>query len=253
MNLLLVESAELKDHLLRIQDQRALHLLGVLKVKPGDEVRTAIIGQGALPARVVAVDEAQVTLETGVVVPAPRPRLSVVLSIPRPKAVSRIIQAVSSFGAASITLINAWKVEKSYLDSPRLAPERLREDAWLGAAQGRQCHLPELRVISRFTSFLDEQSVSSTHPAVRFVMDPNASSDFRSQLSDVPTDSALPPPVLLAFGPDGGFIPREVESLHQVGYASVRLNTGPLRTEVAVAAALGALTMSPYYQTTHLP
>jgi 16S rRNA (uracil1498-N3)-methyltransferase len=245
MNVLLVRDSELDGSSVYLSDRRAEHLKKVLKVEVSDEVRGAVIGRGAVVLTVLHIDGQGVRLGTGAVRPVPAPTNHVVLSIPRPKALSRIIQAVSSFGVASITLINAWKVEKSYLDSPRLEPERLHEDAVLGCEQGRQCHVPRIAIFPRFMAFIHDGDPQFPKQTRKLVLDPEAGDSLGPATAPTnPSPSArnYETSWVMAFGPDGGFVPRELETLRNAGYVPARLNTGPLRTEVAVAATLGVMT-----------
>jgi RsmE family RNA methyltransferase len=49
---------------------------------------------------------------------------------------------------------------------------------------------------------------------------------------------------VIAVGPEGGWVPFEIELLEQRGFAPFSLGPRPLRVEVAVAYALGALSRS---------
>jgi RsmE family RNA methyltransferase len=54
-------------------------------------------------------------------------------------------------------------------------------------------------------------------------------------------DAARGQPLILALGPEGGFIPYEVESFRQRGFTPVSLGDRILSVEVALTAALGVL------------
>lgn len=251
MNLLLLDPSELKGATIVLKDRRANHLISVLKVRPGDPLRTGVIGLGSILTRVEAVGPSSVLLQVGEITRLAPPTAHLVLAIPRPKALSRIVQCVSSFGAASITLTNTWKVEKSYLASPRLNPERLREDALLGCEQGRQCHPPLIRVFSRLTEFL-EQETSTFSRMTKCILHPEAQDVLSSSLSKAASQGLDVIDTVLVVGPDGGFIPREIATFEDRGYIATRLNVGPLRTEIAVAAMLGVFSMSSRYVPSHL-
>jgi hypothetical protein len=57
--------------------------------------------------------------------PRPLP-LTVVLALPRPKMLRRILRALAEVGVKELHLINSYRVEKSYWQSPLLAPTALR-------------------------------------------------------------------------------------------------------------------------------
>jgi RsmE family RNA methyltransferase len=155
-----------------------------------------------------------------------------VLAIPRPKVATRVIEAAAAFGVARIELTNAWRVDKSYLRSPRLAPDALALAARLGAEQGATTHLPEIAVHHRLMALLDARWPGP--PAVKLVAHPGAP----------PIETAVmgpPAPLALAIGPEGGWIAREVDTFIDRGFSPVSLGAQILRVETAVAAALGQL------------
>lgn len=244
MNLLLLHPDECQGGLVCLTDRRAEHLRKVLKVTPGATVRAAVVGQGGAVARVRATSEREVLLEVGDVAAWATPVDHVVLAIPRPKALSRIVQTVSSFGLRSITLINAWKVDKSYLSSPRLHAERLLEDVMLGCEQGQQCHPPVMRILTRFSLFLEQEHELFTEPCTRVVLHPRTPHLLHTILGESPGAGSASSSCVLVLGPDGGFLDQEIQGLMDHGYVPARLNVGPLRTEAAAAAALGVRTIS---------
>jgi 16S rRNA U1498 N3-methylase RsmE len=96
-------------------------------------------------------------------------------------------------------------------------------------------------VVRSFRKFVEDidPALSVATPIDRIALHPHVT----ATLSDVLTggDSTSAPHVLLAFGPESGFVEAELESLRAAAYRLARLQTGPLKTEVAVAAALGQL------------
>jgi len=68
----------------------------------------------------------------------------------------------------------------------------------------------------------------------------------------------MPGDVVLAIGPEGGWIDRELETFIARGFRPFSIGTGILRSEAAVAAALGQLALLERRQTLarrqqHLP
>lgn len=241
MNLLLLEPDELPagGAPCTLSGRRAAHLLEVLKVVPGGRVRLGVLGGGLGQGEVLAVHGGQVTLAVTIDRPPP-PRLPVrlLLAVPRPKVLLRTVAIAASFGVEQIDLTNAWRVDKSYLGSPALLAEALGRAARDGAEQGVTTHLPELAVHRRLMSMLEAFPGGERDPSrLHLVAHPGAP----------PLESVLRPgelrPVIVALGPEGGWIQREVETFEQRGFRQVALGDAILRVEAAVAALLGQVTL----------
>lgn len=234
MNLLLVDPAELAgDATCTLRDRRALHLRTVLGAGVGSHVKAGVIGGGIGSAELLADDGTAMTLRLTLTDPAPAPLpIELVLAIPRPKVLTRVVEIAAAFGVARIELTNAWRVDKSYLRSPRLAPDALALAARLGAEQGATTHLPAIAIHDRLMALLDARWPGP--PAVKLIAHPGAP----------PIETALAgtlAPLALAIGPEGGWIAREVDTFVARGFSPVSLGAPILRVEAAVAAALGQL------------
>lgn len=234
MNLLLVAPDELApDGTITLTDRRATHLRDVLGATPGQVVRIGVTRGRLGTATVLADDARALTLRVELTAPASAPLpIDLVLAVPRPKVLSRTLEIAASFGVARIDLTNAWRVDKSYLSSPRLAPAALAHAARLGAEQGATTHLPEVTLHRRLMGLLDERWPAGGPPGTRIVFHPGA-----------PPIEALPltGPITLAIGPEGGWIPREVDTLVERGFVTATIGAPILRVEAALAAALGQL------------
>lgn len=232
MNLLLIDAAELRtDGTCAIGDRRAQHLRSVLGVEVGSTVRAGIVGGGLGTAEVVHVD-GDITLRFTMTHAAPAPMpVDLVLAIPRPKVITRTIETAASFAVRRIDLTNAWRVDKSYLGSPRLEPAALAFAARFGAEQGATTHIPEITVHERLMALLDDRFPSPG--GVRLVAHPGA-----PPIESVVKAAA---PTTLAIGPEGGWIERELDTLVERGFQPVSLGKPILRVEAAVASALAQL------------
>ncbi|MFP3441855.1 16S rRNA (uracil(1498)-N(3))-methyltransferase, partial [Pantoea sp. SIMBA_133] len=63
--------------------------------------------------------------------PQPLP-LTLILAMPRQKMFRRVLQTCASLGVKDIWLINSYKVEKSFWQTPWLSEENLKENLTLG-------------------------------------------------------------------------------------------------------------------------
>ncbi len=231
MNLLLVEPAELREGRCVLTDRRAVHLRGVLGVTPGSIIKMGVLGGAIGTGEVLADDPSGIALHfTSTGAPAPQMAIDLLLAMPRPKVLARVIEACAAFAIRRIDLTNAWRVDKSYLKSPKLAPAALAMDARLGAEQGATTHLPEIHVHDRLMELLDTRF--ATPGPGRLLAHPHAPPIERAVGGGAS---------VLAIGPEGGWIERELETFKERGFIPCSIGAPILRTESAVSAALGQL------------
>jgi RsmE family RNA methyltransferase len=236
VNLLLIDASELAaDATCVVRDRRAAHLRDVLGVAVGAQVRVGVVGGATGSARVTRLDDDGVALavEIGDAAPDVLP-VDLVLAVPRPKALARVVEIAASFAVRRISVTNAWRVDKSYLRSPRLAPDALAHHARLGAEQGATTRVPAVDVHRRLMPLLDARWPGAAGSATRLLAHPGAPPiETAGDLADV----------VLAIGPEGGWIAREVDTFVARGFQPVSLGAAILRVEAAVAAALGQLVL----------
>lgn len=236
MNLLLLEAAEIDAHgCARLGDRRLDHAREVLKAHVGERLRVGVLGGRVGTAEVLSLTEQELCLQVELhSPPPPRANVSVILAVPRPKALRRIIPAVASLGVDKLVLINAARVEKSYFDSKVLAPAYVDELIRLGLEQACDTIAPHVEIRQHQRDFLvNELPRWAPASASRLLPHPIA----QHALSPVPSSC----PVVLAIGPDGGWIPQEVELFGHCGFTPVSMGPRVLRSEVAICTALGAV------------
>ena len=158
--------------------------------------------------------------------------VTLLLALPRPKALRRLLQGITAFGIKRVILLNTARVDKSYWSSPLLTTAAIREQLLLGLEQARDTRLPEVLLRPRFRPFVEDELRQLTGDSLCLVAHPG---------SDRPCPCAVSQPVTLAIGAEGGFIPFEVDLLQAQGFLPVQLGIRPLRVESAVPALLGRL------------
>jgi 16S rRNA (uracil1498-N3)-methyltransferase len=217
----------------RLQGRRLQHVLRVHRAAAGDTLRVGRLngqlGTGLITTLGDTALEMDVTLDQAP--PASLP-LTLLLAMPRPKSVKRVLQAVTAMGVKRVVLMNAWRVEKSFWESPVLQPETLREQMVLGLEQACDTILPEIMLRQRFKPFIEDEVPALISHTRALVAHPQASQ---------PCPRDVREPVTLAVGPEGGFIAYEVELLQSQGFGAVSLGARILRVEHAVPALLGRL------------
>lgn len=234
MNLVLVEDADLRGPgRARLEGRRFEHVKAVHRATPGRTLRVGLLGGNLGTGRVAALGEDHLDLDLTLDTPPPsKLPLTLVVALPRPKVLNRVVASATSLGVARIVLLNAWKVEKSYWKSPRLTPESLRAQMLLGLEQAGDTVLPELRLARLFRPFVEAELPALAEGSRRLLAHPGAA-------ADCPRD--VQGPVTLVLGPEGGWIEAEVESLVEAGFEAVSLGPRILRTETALAALAGRL------------
>ena len=231
MNLLVLRDEDfLADGTARLTGRRLLHAREVLRAAEGDVLRVGRLGGKVGTGVVLRLGEEELVLRCDLAEPPPaRPGVDLLLAIPRPKALRRLLPAAASLGVDRIVLVNAARVEKSYFDSKVLA--QVQELLVLGLEQGRDTRLPEVLVRERFRPFVEDELEAIFPEADRLLAHPGA--------------ERAPPRVegrvVLAIGPEGGWVPFEVALLEARGFVPFSLGPRPLRVEVAVPYALGAM------------
>ena len=162
--------------------------------------------------------------------PPPALPITLVLALPRPKVLNRVVASVTSMGIKRIFLINSWRVEKSYWKSPRL--NTLRQPAILGLEQSRDTVMPQIETKRLFRSFVEKELPVIAANTRALVAHPAARAECPRSVDG---------PITLAIGPEGGFIAEEIASLERIGFEAVTLGPRVLRVETAVAALVARL------------
>jgi RsmE family RNA methyltransferase len=232
MNLFLLDPEELSsDGTTRLSGPRLRHLGEVLKVVPGATVRVGVLGGRLGTAEVLSVGAGQAVLRVAVDLrPPPRPGVDLLLAVPRPKALRRILPAVASLGVDRLVLVAAARVERSYLDSSVLAPETMRRHLLDGLEQAQDTVLPEVSLEPRFRPFVEDRMDGLLGPGERWLLHPGDGGPRR------PSPEGR---LALAIGPEGGWVPFERALLEVHGFRPLGFGARTLRTETVVPFALG--------------
>jgi RsmE family RNA methyltransferase len=233
MNLVLLFQDDFLDNgRARLKGRRLEHISSVHRAKVGGSLRVGLLGGNTGTGHITALDKDLLEMEVCLnhTPPAKLP-LEAVIALPRPKALNRTMVAATSMGVASIVLMNAWRVEKSYWKSPRLHDANLLLQRVLGLEQAADTVLPELRLARFFAPFVQDEL--ALKQGMRLVAHPYASAPC-PQL-------ALEEPCTLVLGPEGGFISEEMAALERAGFQAISLGARILRVETALAALVSRL------------
>jgi 16S rRNA (uracil1498-N3)-methyltransferase len=240
VNFLLLAPDEVGDEgFVALHGARAAHVRTVLRASPGQELRAGLLGGRLGQATVLAVtaDEVQLRCALPFVVPPPAGDDVLLLAVPRPKVLLRLYAHAAALGFARLVLFRSWRVEKSHLQSKALQPAAQRAMLLAGLEQAGRTTLPCVQFFPLFKPMVEDALAAMALPPARFVAHPAA---------PTPTHALAYPgrtPFALAIGPDGGFLPYEVDALAKHGFLPVRCGSAPLRTETALAVLAGQLAL----------
>jgi len=231
MNLILLfEEDFLHSDRVCLSGRRYDHITNIHRVVVGDTLRVGLlnglIGHGRILN--LSSDKLEMKIVLDQQPPEPLP-VTLLLALPRPKMLRRILQSITSIGVKKVYLINSYQVDKSYWSSPLLLPEKLQEQLLLGLEQSCDTVLPQIYLRPRFKPFVEDDLPDFSSATTAYVAHPGM-----GEVCPQPLQS----PACLAIGPEGGFIPYEVEKLQTCGFIPVNLGERILRVETAVPVLL---------------
>jgi len=235
MNIVLLEPNQITttDNIWQIENQRQLqHLQQHIQLNCGDTLKVGVRNGQRYLTEVISVSEQQIRIRPIQVeaIPAKLP-VHLILALPRPKVLRRIIMDAVTLGVERISLIHSYRVDKSYWQSPFL--QQLDDYVTLGLEQAGDTIAPEIQLYKRFKPFVEDvlpTFISDQKPA--YVAHPYAEQQM---------PYAIQHSCHLIVGPEGGFIPYEVDLLIKNGCQAMSLGNRILRTETSISYILGRL------------
>lgn len=237
MNLILLDGSECCDGRIRMTGRRAVHAISVLRVAPGRQVRVGLIDGPMGVATVTRVESESVEMECRFAEAAPAPaRIHLLLAMPRPKVLKRLWAALAAMGVGRVWIVNAARVERNYFDTHVLEPGFIRERLCEGLEQAVDTRVPVVSIHRRLKAAVeDELDAAFPAPCIRLAAEPGAAPSIHRALG--PADPKAQ--VLLAVGPEGGWVEYERGLLRAHGFQPVSLGPRILRSDTACLVALG--------------
>ena len=234
MNLIILFPEDFIDtQYAHLSDRRHQHIFNIHKAQQNDALSVGLLNGQLGTATVITIDEQTVQLQVTLhqAPPTPLP-LTLIVALPRPKMLKRILQTCATMGVKKIFFINSYRVEKSYWQSPLLTPENIQEQLILGLEQGKDTILPEVFLEKRFKPFVEDRLPSICQNTLALVAHP---------VCTTPCPHNITQDCTLVIGPEGGFIPYEVQKLNEAGCHTIHLGKRILRVETAITVLLAKL------------
>jgi 16S rRNA (uracil1498-N3)-methyltransferase len=235
VNLIILEPGEASaDGGVTLSGARAAHLINVLKAATGKRVQVGVLDGPRGTGEVQSVSEGTVALrcEFEANVP-PRPRVDLLLALPRPKVMRRLWAQIAALGVGRIILTNAERVERDYFGAHIVSEDTYRPLLIEGLQQARDTRLPIVSVHKRFRVLIEDELDGLVGSGLRLVADPGASRSVSEALRTSADERTV-----IAVGPEGGWNAFELDVLDAEGFTSVSMGPRVLRTDTACLALL---------------
>jgi RsmE family RNA methyltransferase len=235
VNLILLDERDRLDpQRVTLADARATHLLNVLRVTPGQTVRVGLLDGPLGVGTVECARDGQVILHCAFeTYSPPRPRIDVLLALPRPKVIRRLWAQLAALGVGRIILTNAERVERHYFDTHVLTEATYRPLLVEGLQQARDTRLPMVSIHRQFRVLVEDHLDSLSGDGLRLVADPCGVTPVGSAMS-----AHRGGRVLIAIGPEGGWNTFELTLLAAHGFELVGMGPRTLRVDTACVALL---------------
>ena len=236
MNILLFDHHDVTHEIeakksLRISGKRFEHLL-TRKFKESDSLRVGEINGLCGLGIITKIENNYIDVECDLKDKPPQPAAAkLVLALPRPKMLRRLLVDIAMLGIKDIVLLATNKVEKSFWSSPLLEPENIENYLLKGLEQSCDTVLPKVTLEKKFLPFVEDKlqdfsigKIILAHPTAQEICPQPANQPFT-----------------LIVGPESGFTEYEVNKFIENKANAVTLGQRHLRVETAATYLLGRL------------
>lgn len=234
MNLVMLFDEDfVRDNYVLLKGRRLKHVLSVHRAQVGDTLKVGLLGGKMGEGLITMLTKDILELEVKLTYDPPKPsNVQLIMAMPRPKVFRRLIQDITTMGVKKIYIIKTWRVDKSYWGSTVLEESSLFESMVLGLEQGKDTILPEIHIRKLFKPFVEDELPEVIKGTRSIVAHPIAEEQCPRNITE---------PLTLAIGPEGGFIPYEIEMLKKQGFEVFSLGDRILRVETVISYLLGRL------------
>lgn len=217
-----------EGHRAFLTGQNAAHLSRVLRAKPGQQFDIAAEGVARL-GTIVSITADEVEFELGMLVEnASSKEIVVLISIFKFDRLEWAVEKLTELGVTRIIPAIARRTEQHLAKAAEKRVERWRRISHEAAQQARRTAPPEIAA-----PLVLRKAIENVQAGSGIVLsEAEESTTFKSALAGRSS------PVIMAFGPEGGWAPEELNMFREHGWLSATLGDTILRAETAVIAAV---------------
>ncbi len=242
MNLILLSSPDfISPSRVRLTGRRFDHIQDILKARKGQVLSVGringLMGQGTVAHKTKEALELDVTFSQK---PPQALPLTLILALPRPPMLKRILFSAAMLGVKQIILLNFSRVEKSLWQSSALQAGAIKEQLILGLEQALDTVLPKVKLIKRFKPFVEDQLPALMKGKQALVAHPyHRLAEGGETRAQDPMIGAMKK--VLIIGPEGGILDYEIGLLQKAGCQILDLGPRILRTDNVLPLIVGRL------------
>jgi 16S rRNA (uracil1498-N3)-methyltransferase len=235
VNLILVQPEDIDGNgVATLRDRSARHAIDVLKVAAGKTIRIGLLNGPMGTGSVTGISDHTVSMRCTFDAAVPeRPRLDLMLALPRPKVLRRLWAQLAALGVGRIILCNAERVERPYFDTHILTASVYQPLLIEGLQQARDTWLPTVSIHKQFRKLVEDDLSDLCPGGRRLVAHPGAGA-MHAAMAALRSDER----VLLAVGPEGGWNAFELNLLAAHGFHAFDMGGRTLRSDTACIALI---------------
>lgn len=239
--IILTERDQIENNYFKLLDHRFLHIKNILKKQIGETIEAGVLNQYKGKAEIIDISDTSVIIcfcekylnESSNI------SIDIICALPRPQTIKKILPLIATTGVKNLHLIKSNRVEKSFFHSP-LVNENAKMEKYLleGLSQGKRCSLPSVEVYKKFKSYFDTgfvELIKDLKPSEfeLIILHPNQDENLYNVIKNKKVKN-----LIVAIGPEGGWVPFEIEYFEKQGFKKVCLGSSILRVENALNSVI---------------
>ncbi len=230
MNMLLIKEKS-KDNLYKIGGEEFLHITKHLKLDVGQSFVAGILNDKIGKCEILQIENDFLTCKFFQEKNPPNPaKIKLIMAIPRPKVLKRVLKHIITFGVKEIYLINSWSVEKSFIKSSIIENQEFDKIIKEALTQAKDTIYPKIEVYNLFKPFVEDILPQICDGCEKYLAHPK---------NAIIAPYGLQNKSIVVVGPDRGFNDFEVEQFKKQGFKTVSLGERILHQESAISYILG--------------
>ncbi|CRH00913.1 RNA methyltransferase, putative [Plasmodium relictum] len=248
MNLILISSKCIyevnNEFFFKTDNRQTNHLKNILKVQLNQQIKVGVINKGKGEGTIIEENKNYyiIKLLSPIHLEKSESRflpIDVVLCIPRPKVLSKLLQQLSSVGVKKIIIVFSEYSNKSYESSKIFRNEEIKHALQLGLEQAMCTQFPKIYIHYSFSSFFMNIEKYADDNTIKLCAHTDAKENTASnELSILNKEEGK---ILLMLGCERGFSDLEIYLLKKLGFSFFYLTERILKCETAFLIIIGQL------------